>query len=300
MIHYDGTPHLTLSLPPHYRFEAMIGAHGWPQLAPFSWDEAGRTLERIERLADNHIVWLKIRASDAVVRVTIDGPDLRPNNLMEIEQVVRWMLEIDEDFEEFYAFCAKEPALAHIPGRGLGPMLRSPTVWEDYVKTVCTTNTTWAQTKGMVARIVAGFGAPFAPDGPYAFPTPEAIAAVDVQTFAAAARAGYRAAYLHQTALDITAGRFDLEQYKQRARTLQTHALMKELQQLRGIGPYGAAHLALLLGSYGYIPVDSWARNLVRRHFRQGEPVTDREVHEYFAHYGRWQALAFRCWNWDA
>ena len=291
---------LTFPLPPRYHFEAMIDAHGWPQLAPFSWDETGHTLGRVERLANGCVVRLHIGASGTLLRVTIDGPDLAPNHVAEVEQAVRWMLEFDEDFEEFYAFCTNEPALAHIPERGLGPMLRSPTVWEDYVKTVCTTNTTWAQTKGMVARIVAGFGAPFALDGPYAFPTPEAIAAVDVQTFAAAARAGYRATYLHQTALDIAAGRFDLEQYKQRARTLQTPALMKELQQLPGIGPYGAAHLALLLGSYGYIPVDSWARDLVRRHFRQGEPVTDREVHEYFAHYGRWQALAFRCWSWDA
>ena len=291
---------LTFPLLPHYHFEAMIDAHGWPQLAPFSWDGARRSLARVERLANGHVVRLHIGASDTLLRVTIDGPDLAPNHVAEVEQAVRWMIELDEDFEEFYAFCANEPALAHIPERGLGPMLRSPTVWEDYVKTVCTTNTTWAQTKGMVARIVEGFGDPFAPDGPCAFPTPEAIAVVDLQTFSAAARAGYRAPYLHQTALDIAAGRIDLEQYKVPAHTLQTRELMKELQQLRGIGPYGAAHLALLLGSYGSIPVDSWARDLVRRHFRQGEPVTDREVHEYFAHYGRWQGLAFRCWNWDA
>jgi hypothetical protein len=30
----------------------------------------------------------------------------------------------------------------------------------------------------------------------------------------------------------------------------------------------------------------------------QGAPVTDRDVHAYVAHYGRWQALAFRCWDW--
>jgi N-glycosylase/DNA lyase len=150
----------------------------------------------------------------------------------------------------------------------------------------------------MVARIVAGFGEPFPSGGSRAFPTPGAIAAVDPETFAATARAGYRAPYLHRTACDIAAGRLDLEQYRQQAGILETRALMKELQRLPGVGPYAAAHLALLLGSYGYIPVDSWARDLVRRYFRQGAPVTDREVHAYFAHYGRWQALAFRCWDW--
>jgi 3-methyladenine DNA glycosylase/8-oxoguanine DNA glycosylase len=290
---------LTLPLPPHYRFEAMIDAHGWPQLAPFSWDRTRRLLGRVERLQSGNVVRLEIGARDSLLAVAVEGPDLDRDEREEVERTVRWMVELDEEFEEFYAFCASEPALAHIPVRGLGPMLRSPTVWEDYVKTVCTTNTTWAQTKGMVARIVAGFGAPFAADGPHAFPTPETIAAVDLETFATAARAGYRAPYLHQTALDIAEGRLDLEHYKQQARAVETRTLMKELQRLRGIGPYAAAHLALLLGSYGYIPVDSWARDLVRRHFRQGEQVTDREVHAYFAHYGRWQALAFRCWDWQ-
>ena len=75
--------------------------------------------------------------------------------------------------------------------------------------------------------------------------------------------------------------------------------LMAELRKLRGIGPYGAAHMAMLLGSYGHVPVDSWARELVRRTFTGGAPVTDRDVHRYFDQYGRWKALAFRCWDWD-
>ncbi|HZG67807.1 MAG TPA: hypothetical protein VEZ12_13760, partial [Herpetosiphonaceae bacterium] len=129
---------LTFPLPPRYHFEAMIDAHGWPQLAPFSWDEAGRTLERVERLADGHVVRLHIGTSDTLLRLAIDGPGLAPHHVAEVEQAVRWIIELDDDFEEFYAFCANEPALAHIPERGLGPMLRSPTVWEDYVKTVCT------------------------------------------------------------------------------------------------------------------------------------------------------------------
>ena len=34
-------------------------------------------------------------------------------------------------------------------------MLVSPTVWEDLAKTLLTTNTTWAMTKSMVARLAA-------------------------------------------------------------------------------------------------------------------------------------------------
>lgn len=290
--------HLMLPLPPHYRWEAMIDAHGWPQLAPFSWDAERQALGRVEQLRDGQVVALRIRPSENALWVDIDGPELGTGELDEVEQAVRWMVELDVDFTEWYAFCAEHVQLRHIPARGLGPMLRGATVWEDYVKTVCTTNTTWAQTKAMVARLVAAYGAPFAPDGPHAFPTPEMIAAASPDAFAAAIRAGYRAPYLYATATEIAAGRLDLEHWKDVARELETAALMAELRKLRGIGPYAAAHMALLLGSYGYVPADSWARDLVRRHLANGEPVTDHDVHAQFAQYGRWRALAFRCWDW--
>lgn len=289
---------LTLPLPPHYRFGAMIEAHGWPQLLPFVWDEQAQTLHRTEQLASGKVVRLHLLASADTLNVTIDGPELEATELVEVERTVRWMVELDEDFAQFYAFCAEHTALGHIPERGLGPMLRCATLWEDYVKTVCTTNTTWAQTKGMVSRLVEGYGAPFANGAHKAFPSAAAIAAVRPDEFAVTARAGYRAPYLYATAVDIAEGRVDLERWQQLAREYETAALMRKLRTLRGVGPYAAAHLALLLGSYGSIPVDSWARDLVRRYFNNGVPVSDQEVHQRFAHFGRWQALAFRCWDW--
>ncbi|HSH80006.1 MAG TPA: hypothetical protein VLA19_15890 [Herpetosiphonaceae bacterium] len=290
---------LELPLPPLYRFDAMINAHGWPQLAPFAWDAEQRMLGRVEQLSSGRIVSLHIRADGEVLRVELELPEPDADELGEVERVVRWMVELDEDFSEFYNFCAGYEALQHIPTRGLGPMLRSPTVWEDYVKTVCTTNTTWGQTKGMVRRMVDGYGAALSEDGPRAFPSPAMIAAVTADEFATTVRAGYRAPYIYATAVEIAEGRLDLESFKQVAREIETPELMRALSKLRGIGLYAAAHMALLLGSYGHIPVDSWARDLVRRHLRGGEPVTDKEVHAHFEHFGRWKALAFNCWNWE-
>jgi len=289
---------LNLALSPSYRFDAMIEAHGWPQLSPFSWDSETHTLRRIEQLSDGRVVALTITATDTMLQIDVDGAELDTSHIAEIEARVRWMLELDEDFAEFYCFCAEHPPLQHVEPRGLGPMLRSPTVWEDYVKTVFTTNTTWAQTKGMVGRVVDVFGAPHA-SGEHAFPSAHAIATTSADAFAAAVRAGYRAPYIHATACDIADGRLDLEGFKMRARELETARLIAELRKLRGVGPYAAAHLALLLGSYGAVPIDSWARSLVRTYIAGGEPVSDRDVHAHFVSFGRWQALAFRCWNWE-
>ncbi len=290
---------MELPLPAHYRFDVMIEAHGWPQLAPFVWDASARVLHRTEQLSSGRVVLLDISSSGKTLDVEIAGPELDAAEIIEVEQSVRWMAELDEDFSTFYAFCAEEPALCHIPGRGLGPMLRGSSVWEDYVKTVCTTNTTWVQTKGMVARLVEAYGAPFGPGVPHAFPPPAAIAAVEAGAFAASVRAGYRAPYLHATAREIAVGGIDLEGFCRRAREVETGVLMAELRKLRGIGPYAAAHMALLLGSYGHVPVDSWARDLVRMYFNGGAPVTDREVHAHFDRFGPWKALAFACWDWE-
>ncbi len=289
---------IRVPLPTAYRFDAMIDAHGWPQLLPFRWIEEQHVLERVEQLSDGQVVVLHISAVGPMLNIEVAGPDLDAAQQAEVEHAVRWMVELDVGFAEFYAFCADHSALHHVQERGLGPMLRGSTVWEDYVKTVCTTNTTWAQTKGLVARIVGSYGAPLPADDRRTFSTPEAIAAAAPDDFAAIARAGYRAPYLHTTALAIAEGRLDLEQYKQRAQELEGMTLMRELRALRGIGPYGAAHLALLLGSYSAIPSDSWARDLVRHHFNGGAPVSDADVHRHFAPFGRWQALAFRCWDW--
>ena len=59
-------------------------------------------------------------------------------------------------------------------------MLRSPTVFEDVVKTVCTTNCAWSATVRMVNALVTNLGEPAIGGGrarsTHAFPTPAAMA----------------------------------------------------------------------------------------------------------------------------
>lgn len=50
-----------------------------------------------------------------------------------------------------------EPDLAWVV-RGAGRMIRSPTVFEDVVKTICTTNCAWSATIRMVSALVEHLG----------------------------------------------------------------------------------------------------------------------------------------------
>src|SRR6478752_499533 len=91
-------------------------------------------------------------------------------------------------------------------------MLRSPTVFEDVVKTICTTNCTWAATQRMVGALVGELGTPavHAPER-RSFPAPAAMAQAPDTFYAGVAKAGYRGAYLRAIAGEVADGRLDLE-----------------------------------------------------------------------------------------
>src|SRR6202011_4573626 len=90
---------------------------------------------------------------------------------------VRHVLRLDEDLSEFYGLVASDPELSWAAS-GAGRWVRSPTVFEDVIKTVCTTNCTWSATELMVGALVEHLGAE-APGGRHAFPTPAAMAGAD-------------------------------------------------------------------------------------------------------------------------
>src|SRR5205807_2641005 len=87
---------------------------------------------------------------------------------------VRHMFRLDEDLSLFYVLAREDPELQWA-ALGAGRMIRSPTVFEDVVKTICTTNTAWSGTRKMTAALVDNLGVA-APGGAHAFPTPEAMA----------------------------------------------------------------------------------------------------------------------------
>ena len=200
------------------------------------------------------------------------------------------MLQMDQPLGDFHAYCRTQPALAPIADCGRGRMLRSPTLWEDVVKVIATTNTTWAQTIAMTARLVAALGT----EG-QAFPTPAQIAAVPLEDFAAKARMGYRNAYVHAIASAIADGSLDLEAWQ--TEPLTASDLRKRLLGLPGIGPYGAACLLLYLGKPEHVNSDSVARAALSQELSR--PVTDKEVHAFFETHGEWRGLIYNFYPWQ-
>ena len=128
------------------------------------------------------------------------------------------------------------------------------------------------------------------------FPTPGAIAASSPDFLREKIRVGYRAPAIHELAVRVASGAFDLEAL--RTSDLSTLELRKELLSINGVGPYAAANLLLILGRSDFIPIDSWALKLVSREWYRGNPITAKEVEKRFEKWGEFKGLAFWFWDW--
>ncbi len=242
------------------------------------------------------------RPAPPLLAVTIadDGPPPGAAGAAALMAAARRMLCLADDLSGFYAAVSVDPDLAWA-ARGAGRLLRSPTVFEDVVKTVCTTNCAWSATERMVGALVGRLGepAPGAPPGEVsgrAFPTPEAMADAGEDFFKDVARAGYRGPYLRDVAARVAGGELDLEALLTARRDeLPDEEVERALLELPGVGPYAAAHIMLLLGRHSRLVLDSWTRPKYAR--LQGRPkgklIADSTIRRRFRRYGDHAGLAF-------
>jgi 3-methyladenine DNA glycosylase/8-oxoguanine DNA glycosylase len=286
-----------LSARPPFSLSAVIQSHGWYRLAPFHHHSKSGALGYTHRLHTGRVVLLAIHEGQVGVRVEI--PDqIEEDEVSQIAVDVTWMLGLDQDFSEFYMLAAQEPKLAYVPVKAQGRILRSPTLFEDVVKTILTTNTAWGGTIRMNEALIAQFGDLLPGDNAQqAFPTPARLAASDEETLRESTRLGYRSPYILQLAREIDQGSRDLEALKSSA--LSSEELRQELLSIKGVGNYAAANLLMLLGHYDYLTIDSWALKMVSNEWYDGEPIEPTDVEDAFERWGKWKGLAYWLWDWS-
>jgi 3-methyladenine DNA glycosylase/8-oxoguanine DNA glycosylase len=280
---------------PPFSLSAVVRSHGWWQLSPFDWDDAGGVLTRVERLSTGRVVELRLRESDVGVSIDV-GDRLSEAESQEAAAKAVWMLQLDLDLGAFYALARAEPRLAHVEEQARGRILRSASLFEDVVKTILTTNVQWSGTIRMVEKLVSAFGDPLpAHPARQAFPAPERLAETNEKALRAAGL-GYRAPYVLELARSVSSGEFDLEGLKDAG--LPTTELRKQLLAIKGVGDYAAANLLILLGHHDFLPIDSWAMTMVSWEWYNGDPVGRAEVEAAFEHWGEWKGLAYWFWDW--
>ena len=127
-------------------FWRTVNSHGLNDLVPNRIDSVERTLELTLYPGPQTVL---VRKSGPTT-VAVEGRAPR-----RVAGAVRHVLRLDEDLSPLYAKLAEDPALAWA-SHGAGRWMRSQTVFEDVVKTICTTNCAWSGTVRMVTALVEG------------------------------------------------------------------------------------------------------------------------------------------------
>jgi N-glycosylase/DNA lyase len=282
---------LTIKTPSTFNFQRTVISHGWYGLLPFEFDRQKWKLVRVLERGSKPPVTVTLTGTKRSVKVTTDTV-LAKKDSEKVLSDVRHMLRLDENLEHFYSSTKDDTDFGWIAAQGAGRLLRSPTVFEDLVKMICTTNCSWALTEKMVTSFVEKVGRDTT-DGRKSFPSAEALAEKPLSFFVNEIRAGYRAEYLKELVGRVASGELDVEAWLNS--DLPTAELVKEIKGVKGVGNYAAENLLKLLGRYDGLALDSWTRAKFFQVRNNGRKTTDKRIARYYSRFNEWRGLALWC-----
>jgi 3-methyladenine DNA glycosylase/8-oxoguanine DNA glycosylase len=260
-------------------FVRTIHSHGCARLAPAEIETSPLAYRRHFRVGARV---LDVTMRERGGRLVVEAPPLRRPEAHCLEGAIARMFRLHDDLSPFYQRIANDAVLGWA-ARGAGRILASPTVFEDVIKTICTTNCAWSATIRMTRALTELDGG--------AFPEAAMVAAAPESWFRDVARMGYRGPYVRAIARGVVSGELDLESLSD-AGSNGDAEVERTLLALPGIGPYGAAHVMQLLGRHGSLVLDSWTRPKYRR-LAGKKQAADSAIRRAFARYGEYAGLAF-------
>ena len=282
---------LSITAPRNFSFRRTVKSHGWYGLLPFEFDETTWSLIRVLEVGETKPVTVEITSAKNALALKLSRRLKKPAVERVVRQV-RHMFRLDDDLLEFYRSISAEPEFAWIADEGAGRLLRSPTVFEDLVKMICTTNCSWALTEKMVTALVKELGGE-SDDGRKSFPAAAALARRPAKFFRDKIRSGYRAPYLKELAQRVASGSLDVESWL--TSDLPVDELLKEMKSVKGVGNYAAENLLKLLGRYDGLALDSWTRAQFARARNHGRVANDKKISRFYARFDSWRGLVLWC-----
>src|SRR4051794_15451221 len=282
---------ITIATPSDFNFKRTVLSHGWSGLLPFERDEENWRLTAVLDVGLARPVTFSATDGRGHIRATTSAR-LSARAAERATRHLRHVFRLDDDMAPFYTLMSSEDAFTWISTNGAGRMLRSSTVFEDLVKTICTTNCSWALTKIMATALVQKLGTQ-SNDGRKGFPGAEVMAEQSEEFYRQEIRAGYRAGYLKELAQRVASGELDVESWL--SSDLPTAELKKQMKQVKGVGDYAAENLLKLLGRYDGLALDSWLRSQFAKTHNNGRAATDKKIERHYSRFGEWRGLALWC-----
>ena len=235
---------LSIKPPSDYLLKRDVCSYGYFLLPPNVWDPEDLTLARPLDLGRG-IVTLVIAQPDhrrgRPLRITADRT-LSRAEAGQAKRLLTRMLRLDDDtVAEFHRL---DPRWKR---SGRARLFRSPTFFEDVVKTVTSCNVQWPSTVTMNRRLCEVINP--------AFPRPTQLARRRPSTLRARCRVGYRDQRLIDLAKMFVRGEVEPAWFEDPANDDDT--VFDALTELPGIGPYAAANIMQLIGRYSRLAIDT-------------------------------------------
>ena len=269
---------IVIDLKHAFDLQRTVTSHGWARLAPFRWSSDTETLSHADAIDGRIVTWTVRQSGPLRLSIDVDVPS-DDALVEEVETRVHRSLMLAWNPSEAVATAQRiDPDVAQDVETGGGRLLRGTTFFEDVYKTICTINTSWANTVRLTDAISTHFGRGSAPTP--AEIVDSGIAALDK------VKMGYRKDVLYRMTQDLLdSGKMDSDG------NLTGDGLTRdELLGFKGIGPYAADHLRVLQGDYERIPVDSEVRSYLGLVKGSGQA----EAHSRFSQWGKYRFLGYK------
>lgn len=284
---------MTLKLSKNFSLAHAVCSYGYFVLAPNRWvpDTKDGPIGKLERPLldeDGKAVRCTITQHKTKDSLTIKtNRKLSREGMSIIKHKVARMLRLNEDFSPFHKLHKQAKR------KKFDCIFRSPTVFEDMVKTITSCNVAWRSTRIMNQRLCERYGTGGA------FPSAAELAVADEAELKAFCRVGYRAERIIRLAKTFTSGELEEAWFDDPLRN--SDELYTTINALYGFGPYATNNCLQLLGHYDRLAMDSE----VIRHFKESHQITgkakevEKKAMDFYAQYAPYQFLAYWYELWD-
>ena len=221
------------------------------------------------------ILTYRVLSSDKCLYITALGDDRYEFDCTEEEFDSYWKsyLDLDENYSSIRGRIDREsdPYLyeAAESGRGIRILRQDP--WEMLISFIISQNKNIPAIMSSIEKLCELCGEQKTDSRGeiyHAFPTPEALATVPEEALRSCSL-GYRCPYIHEAAVRVSSGEFDIEALLD----TDEETTISELTSLLGVGPKVANCVSLFgLHHIDAFPKDVWIKRVLAEHYPDGYP----------------------------
>ncbi|MFG0246605.1 MAG: DNA-3-methyladenine glycosylase family protein [Phycisphaerales bacterium JB052] len=241
---------ITIKVRGDFHLARDVCSYGYFVLMPNYWDVGSQTLSRVLSFEAGPSACVIDQRSNDSLRARFDRRLDRSEQSTARSQIAR-MLNLEMNADEIRDFHRVDPRWKK---SGRARLFRSPTLFEDVIKTVTSCNVAWPNTVNMNRRLCEVCGGKSA-SGAYSFPSARKLSRTRVGTLRGRCRVGYRDQRIVDLAKLFVKGHVD-ERWLSDPAT-DDDEVYGFLLTLPGIGPYAAGNIMQLLGRYSRLAIDT-------------------------------------------